>query len=214
MQELNLGYHYPIIYWNTACLIINAGANEELDDNKSTQYGKIAKAIANFKQRSIIVDRPLINEAKFSFVPDEKNNRIIFSFKGLCGIGDDIARAIVEHQPYGSFEDFCKRMVDTKIIGTAKMIILIKAGCFNELDSPDRMETMKKFLSRNVFTPTDKLTMQQFNSALEYDIFPKEMETMIRIKNFKAYALHESFFLKNIIDEGKKVPKKGYHDRY
>ena len=214
MQELNLGYHYPIIYWNTACLIINAGANEELDDNKSTQYGKIAKAIANFKQRSIIVDRPLINEAKFSFVPDEKNNRIIFSFKGLCGIGDDIARAIVEHQPYSSFEDFCKRMVDTKIIGTAKMIILIKAGCFNELDSPDRMETMKKFLSRNVFTPTDKLTMQQFNSALEYDIFPKEMETMIRIKNFKAYALHESFFLKNIIDEGKKVPKKGYHDRY
>lgn len=95
-----------------------------------------------------------------------------------------------------------------------KMIILIKAGCFNELDSPDRMETMKKFLSRNVFTPIDKLTMQQFNSALEYDIFPKEMETMIRIKNFKAYALHESFFLKNIIDEGKKVPKKGYHDRY
>lgn len=214
LQELNLGYHYPIIYWNTACLIINAGANEELDDNKSTQYGKIAKAIANFKQRSIIVDRPLINEAKFSFVPDEKNNRIIFSFKGLCGIGDDIARAIVEHQPYSSFEDFCKRMVDTKIIGTAKMIILIKAGCFNELDSPDRMETMKKFLSRNVFTPTDKLTMQQFNSALEYGIFPKEMEIMIRIKNFKAYALHESFFLKNIIDEGKKIPKKGYHDRY
>lgn len=111
---MNLGYHYPIIYWNTACLIINAGANEELDDNKSTQYGKIAKAIANFKQRSIIVDRPLINEAKFSFVPDEKNNRIIFSFKGLCGIGDDIARAIVEHQPYSSFEDFCKRMVDTR----------------------------------------------------------------------------------------------------
>ena len=214
LQELNLGYHYPIIYWNTACLIINAGANEDLDDNKSTQYGKIAKAIANFKQRSITVDRPLINEAKFSFVPDEKNNRIIFSFKGLCGIGDDIARAIVEHQPYSSFEDFCERLVDTKIIGTAKMIILIKAGCFNELDSPDRMETMKKFLSRNVFTPTDKLTMQQFNSALEYDIFPKEMETMIRIKNFKAYALHESFFLKNIIDEGKKVPKKGYHDRY
>ena len=214
LQELNLGYHYPIIYWNTACLIINAGANEELDDNKSTQYGKIAKAIANFKQRSIIVDRPLINEAKFSFVPDEKNNRIIFSFKGLCGIGDDIARAIVEHQPYSSFEDFCKRMVDTKIIGTAKMIILIKAGCFNELDSPDRMETMKKFLSRNVFTPADKLTMQQFNSALEYDIFPEEMKTLIRIKNFKAYALHESFFLKNIIDEGKKIPKKGYHDRY
>lgn len=214
MQELNLAYHYPIIYWNTACLIVNAGANEESANNKTTEYGKIAKAIANFKQRSIIVDRPLINEAKFSFVPDEPNNRIIFSFKGLCGIGDDIARAIVDHQPYSSFEDFCERLVDTKIIGTSKMIVLIKAGCFNELDSPDRKTTMKKFLSRNVYVPIDKLTMQQFNSALEYSIFPKEMEVLIRIKNFKAYALHESFFLKNIIEEGKKIPKKGCHDRY
>lgn len=84
MQELNLGYHYPIIYWNTACLIINAGANEELDDNKSTQYGKIAKAIANFKQRSIIVDRPLINEA--SIFDCAKKLARTYSYGGGCGV--------------------------------------------------------------------------------------------------------------------------------
>lgn len=105
-------------------------------------------------------------------------------------------------------------MVDSKIIGTAKMIILIKAGCFNELDSPDRVQTMKKFLMRNVYTPTEKLTMQQFNSIVEYGIIPTELRYLIRIKNFKAYALHETFFMKNIINENKKIPKRGYHDRY
>lgn len=194
-------------------MIVNAGANEEVEDNKSTAYGKIAKAIANFKVRNIEVARPLINEAKFSFVPDEKNNRIVFSFKGLCGIGDDIAREIVSHQPYSSFEDFCTRLVDTKIIGVSKMIILIKAGCFNELDSHNRKETMKKFLMRNVYTPTEKLTMQQFNSVVGYGLIPDKLKSLVRIKNFKAYALHEAFFLKNIINEGKKIPKKGYHDR-
>lgn len=208
-----MAYHYPIIYWNTACLIVNAGANEEIEDNKSTDYGKIARAIANFKERDIKVARPFINEAKFSFMPDENNNRIVFSFKGLNGIGDDVARAIVENQPYASFEDFCKRLVDTKIIGKAKMIILIKAGCFNELDSLDRRETMKKFLARNAYSPIDKLTMQQFNSVVEYDLIPKELQHLVRVKNFKAYALHDNFFLKNVTNESRKVPKKGYHDR-
>lgn len=94
------------------------------------------------------------------------------------------------------------------------MIILIKAGCFCELDSKDRMSTMRKFLTRNVYSPTEKLTMQQFNTVVEYDMIPEEMKHLVRIKNFKAYALHDSFFLKNIIIPDKKVPKKGYHDRY
>ena len=29
LQELNLLYKYPSIYWNTACLTINAAADEE-----------------------------------------------------------------------------------------------------------------------------------------------------------------------------------------
>lgn len=92
------------------------------------------------------------------------------------------------------------------------MIILIKAGCFNELDSSNREETMKKFLHRNVYTPSEKLTMQQFGSVVDYGLVPKELTHLIRVRNFKAYALHESFFLKNVIED-KKIPKKGYHDR-
>ena len=214
IQELNLAYHYPQIYWNTSCLIVNAGADEDNEDNKATQYGKVATAISNIQKTGTIVSLPLINEAKFGFIPDEENNRIIYSLRSLCGIGDDIARAIVDNQPYNSFEDFCERMVDTKIITNAKMIILIKAGCFTELDNEDRRVTMEKFIMRNIFSPNEKLTLANLNKAKELGIVPEKFNQDIRIRNFKDYILHDSFFKKEIIDRNKKVPKCGYHDRY
>ena len=62
-------------------MIVNAGADDSVEDNKSTNYGKIAKAIADMQKNGMTVSLPLINEAKFEFVPDAKNNRIIYSFK-------------------------------------------------------------------------------------------------------------------------------------
>lgn len=43
LQELNLACKYPRIFWNTACLTINAGADENNDNNKTTNYGKLLK---------------------------------------------------------------------------------------------------------------------------------------------------------------------------
>lgn len=212
LQELNLCYKYPIIYWNTANLIVDSGSLD-VGEQRSSNYGKIATAIANMKKSGIQITLPLINEAKFEFVPDEENNRIIYSFKSLCGIGDDIARAIIENQPYASFEDFCERMVDTKIIGNAKMVILIKAGCFTQLDNSDRRETMKKFILRNIYTPIDKLTFSQFGKVSELNMIPKELSQIVKIYNFKSYVLDDYFVVREVINDGKKVPKKGYHDR-
>ena len=64
---MNLAYHYLIVYWNTACLSINAGADESVKDNKSTDYGKIAIAIAQMKNEGVNIGLPTINEAKFDF---------------------------------------------------------------------------------------------------------------------------------------------------
>ena len=81
VQEMNLAYHYPIIYWNTACLIVNAGADDDSEENKSTQYGKIAAAIANMQKRGINISLPLINSAKFGFVPDNISKRLTLVLK-------------------------------------------------------------------------------------------------------------------------------------
>lgn len=220
LQELNLAYHYPIIYWNTACLIVNAGADEEVEDNKSTDYGKIASAISNMQKHGISVSLPLINKAEFGFIPDEKTNRIIYSLKAINGIGDDVVRLLIEHRPYLSMADFYDRMIETKLIKTSQMIQLIKAGCFIELDNTDRISTMREFLINHVISPASKLTLQQFNRLIQFDdiyhFINKDVKMAIRHKFFKDYVLDECFWYCDYIDETskRKLPRKGYHDRW
>lgn len=193
---------------------INAGADESVEDNKSTNYGKVAIAISRMKDRGINVALPLINEAKFDFSPDEKNNRIIFSLKSMHGIGDDVARAIIENRPYSSIEDFCNRMIDSKIIPNAKMIQLIKGGCFTELHNPDRMITMDWYLRNYVFEPCNKLTLAQFKKLQELNIVPESIELAAKMVNFKKYVLDDEGLYEKHIDPGKKMVKRGYHDGY
>ncbi len=95
LQEMNLYYRYPHIYWQTACLTINASANEDVEDGKSTNYGKVASAISNMQLNGVKIALPYINQAKFGFSPDRENNQIVFGLKGLNGVGDEAVRLIV-----------------------------------------------------------------------------------------------------------------------
>lgn len=187
-----------------------------MEENKSTQYGKIATAISNMQKQGAHIARPLINEADFGFSPDEKNNRIIFGLKGINGIGDDIARLLIENRPYTNMEDFKERIIDTGLIKPAQMVKLIKAGCFVELDNPDPRVTMEKYIRAHLLTPTEKLTFQQFNRMLQFDMVPQEMQLLVRVQNFKKYVLSDQFLHKLYIDPSSKrvLPKCGYNDRH
>lgn len=211
LQELNLCYKYPIIYWDAANLIVDSGSLENSD--KTTNYGKMAIAIANMKNNNIKVELPLINEAQRGFVPNVEKNEILFSFKAINGIGDDVVDTILAHRPFKSFEDFCERMVDTKIIKNAAVIALIKAGCFEELDNKDRHLTMWKYVEKYLFEPNTSLTLANMKRIQDMGIVPSDYKTMLRIYNFKNYVLSDAFFEKNIIDTAKRIPKRGYHDR-
>lgn len=166
------------------------------------------------QNRGINIALPLINEAKFDFIPDESNNRIIFSLKSLNGIGDDVARAIIDNRPYNSLEEFCKKMIDTKLIGNAQMIQLIKAGCFTELHSKNREETMKWYIEQYIYSPSSKLTMSQYNHMVQMGIIPETYHLAQRMINFKKYVLDDEGFYSKYIEPGKKIPQKGYHDRW
>ena len=212
---MNFAYHYPIVYWNAACLSINAAADDESDNNKTTQYGKVGVAIAKAQFENIEITPPLINEAKFGFTPDEKNNRIIFALKAMNGIGDDIAQTIIQNRPYTSIEDFATRMIETNIIKNSQMVKLIKGGCFTEIHSHDKRETMRWYLSKYCINLICNLTLSQYNKMVEYGIIPKELELPMKMVNFKKYVLDDEGLYKEWIDPSKpKIPKKGYHDRY
>lgn len=102
-------------------------------DNKktaATNYGKVASAIGNIRQRGIKIDLPDINKADFGFRTDINNNSILFGLKGMNGIGDDVIHHIVLNRPYSDFNDFIERMFKSGIIKKGQVIQLIKGGCF------------------------------------------------------------------------------------
>lgn len=213
LQELNLCYKYNPIYWETANLIVDSGAIDE-NAGESTNYGKMAVAIATIQKEKVKVELPLINTAEFGFKPDTENNRIIFGLKGINGIGDDIVQAIVQNRPFTSIEDFAEKMLDTGLIKTSKMVQLIKAGCFTELHSEDRTDTMRWFLHKYVFKPSDKIGLSQFGKMQEFKMIPKSLDLAARMVNFKKYVLDDEGLYEKHIEEGKKIPKRGYHDGY
>lgn len=179
LQELVLYHYYPSIYWQTACMTVNAGAIENNTDveerSKSTNYGKIAKAIGEIQTTGVKVVPPYINKAGFSFEPSIENNQIVFSLKGINGIGDDVAHAIIQNAPYTSFFDFYTRMVLTGIVGATKVITLIKSGCFDDLVKAATREQLMAMFIETISEPKKKLTTANLQFILDNDLLPKHL---------------------------------------
>lgn len=213
LQELNLCYKYDPIYWQAANLIVDSGSIDS-EDGGATNYGKIAIAIANVQKEGVKVELPLINSASFKFKIDASNKRIIYGFKSMNGIGDEVAQTLINNQPYNSIEDFCDRLIVPKIIKTSQMIQLIKGGCFSELHSRDRKETMEWFLRKFIYSPCEKLSMQQLSKMQEMKIIPEKLSLCLKMINFKKYVLDDEGLIEKHIDNNKKIPKRGYHDGY
>jgi len=203
VQQLNIVQHYSKICWNTACLTVNAGANE---GGKATKYGKVAKAIGEIKSRGAHITLPYINQAKYGFSPDLENERIIFGLKGMTNVGNNLANAIIENRPYTSFEDFYQKMIGInfnedsenenakrKGVGKVQFATLIKAGCFDELHKDiTREELLKKYL-RMIDPPKKAMTVANIPRALTLDLFSK-LEMTDEIKTLKQFAIFMNRF--------------------
>lgn len=213
LQELNLVWKPKTsIYWNTANLIVDSGAGDE-EANDSTNYGKMAVAIARIQSEGVTISPPNINTSEFGFSPKEETNEILFGLKGINSINTDISNQIISHRPYSCMEEFAKIFLDTKIIKPTQMYQLIKGGCFDEFN-PDRSEVMSQYLHKYIFEPCKSLTLAQLKRIEELDIIPEELKICIRYLKYKSYVLSEEGWVENHINSEKKVPKCGYHDRY
>lgn len=210
LQELVLFNNYPSIYWNTATLTVNSGSVEEgIEDeelqskSRATDYGKVAASIGDLQQRGVTVALPLMNQANYSFTPDEENNRIIFGLRGILGIGDDVANTILNLRPFKSFEDFYDRVTyleeddeENVKIQNSKIITLIKAGGFDEIESGTRQEVMMKYLQL-ANEPKTTLNMQNWRAISQYGILPERFYDLGRIVNFKNHVLRKESFVRH-----------------
>ena len=184
LQEMNLAYKYPIIYWNTACLITDSGGTDSDEDNsKNNNYDKIAIAIGKMTSAGIAIQLPDINKSKYTFTPKEDENKIYFGLRGMLNIGDDLISDIINNRPYASPKDFFERIKPKK----QSMISLIKGGAF------DSMEDRKFVMAWYIWETCDKksrLTLQNMPGLIKYGLLPEVTPEQIlsrRVYEFNRY---------------------------
>lgn len=196
LQEMNLFYHYPPVYWNCATMIVNAGLangtsdNEEDTSSKTTDYGKIAKSIYRAKEGGVIVKAPSINDSELIFSPHEQDNSILFGLGAISGINNDVTSQILSNRPYASFTDFYnKNAYKGSLVTKSKFIQLIKAGCFDEFES-DRRIVMRQYFILSTPNVTS-LAMNNISKIKAARVpIPK---SIIGPYNFRKYVCNKQF---------------------
>lgn len=221
IQQAALYTYYPSIYWNTACLSIDAGANQEEDlqdliqkgyikpsvgtledyeedeegnreiETKAIDRGKIAYAISTF-QKTTKVEPPSINSSGFGFMPDKKKNTIICGLKIVSKIGDQLIYNIIFNRPYVSIDDFLDRVKISK----DRVVNLIKAGAFRDIDNRDQLTLLRDYV-KQVSEPKKRLTLQNVAMLIEQDLLPQELELQKRIYMWVKYIRkmkHKTFY--------------------
>lgn len=191
LQEMNLAYKYPIIYWNTACLSVDASAinsqdfynlieedivNTEDVEGKKIQnkmdYAKIAAALDKFKHICKI-ELPDINQSRLSFTPNVERNSILYGLKGITRVTEPVINEIMNNRPFDSMQDFMNK-VTKRIVTKDKVINLIKCGAFDQIEQKGRREILNDFIW-SICEPKNKLTMQNANMLIDMDLLPQEL---------------------------------------
>lgn len=176
IQTIYLATYFPSVYWNTACLRIDSG----LDEDAATSYDKIAKAVGEITSKGIKVAPIDINNSGYLFMPDEQNNQILYGMKALNSCGGDIVAEIIEKRPYNSIEDFMDKVHPRKQV----MLSLIKAGAFDQLE-----ENRKYAMAWYLWETCDKksrVTLQNMAMLSRFKLLPENKEKF-SIYEFNRY---------------------------
>ena len=210
VQEMNLATRWNPLYWQCACLCINAGnyntdfdsldeddeeePEEEIIEIAGTKekrvapnYGKIAKAISDAQLSGVIMELPDINIAQADFVPDIEKNSILYSLQAINIVSPELLDRIFKNRPYVSMEDFWDRVQPEKV----QMIGLIKAGCFDQLHPNEpRTRILRKFLyklAEDLHPYKEVLTKTHVQKAIDMGLLLDNYNMEIRLYKFKKY---------------------------
>ena len=121
-------YSYAVLCLQTAYLKSHFGTyffNALFNMNKN-KPGMINKHILDAKQFNVEILPPNINKSKMNF--SVVDNKILFGYSAIAGIGETLAEAIINERQlngkFNNFDDFVNRTQPTK----AQVINLVKSG--------------------------------------------------------------------------------------
>ena len=200
VQEMNLAYHYPTIYWNCACLsadssaineedfynlmdegIVEISDEEDLRKQNKTDYAKVANAIDRFK-RVMDIRLPDINNSRLGFTPDVDNNCIVYGLKGITRITGPVIQEIMSKRPYVSLQDFVTK-ITRRIVTKDKIVNLIKSGAFDRIEGKTKREILEDFI-KTTCDQKKRLTLQNLNMLFNYNLLPEHFTPQKEIYKF------------------------------
>ena len=188
LQTIYLATYFDPVYWNTACLRVDAG----LDEDASSNYGKIAKAVGNIIHRGIPMSLIDINKSGYMFEPNVETGSIVYGLKGLNGVGGEIIQEIIENRPYEGLIDFQEKVKVKKPV----LISLIKSGAFDKFGN--REEIMREYIW-SICEPKKRITLQNFNGLMERNLIPSELNFEKRLfvfnKALRKFCKVQNYFL-------------------
>lgn len=133
-----LKYHYPIEF-------MTAIINNQKSENGSVDFDSVMNYIKVCKDIGIKVVRADINNSSEKFVPDTKNNAILFGFGLVKGLSKNGIEAIKSNRPFGSYKDFIDKI--GLELNKGDVISLIKSGSFDNICDTNKMMLFKLYYS-------------------------------------------------------------------
>ena len=146
LQTAYLKAHYPV-YFYKALLNLN------LKDN-----GKINKFIVDAQNFGVEIAPPNINKSKINF--SVHDNKILFGFQAISGIGENLAKEIIqERDKNGKFKNLKDLLSRVKLSDT-QVVALIKSGaipCKNKRQMIVKYGEMMYNNGKHTYTPIQSL---------------------------------------------------------
>ena len=211
LQEMNLAFNYPILFWNCANIIVDSMAtdlitkdedeigyiedsenyddgNEDEEERSSSpvEYGKIAKAIGKMASYGVTIHLPDINKSRLTFSPSVEDNSIYYGIKGISKINDKITEEIILNRPYYSVDDFFNKVKVNK----PQAINLIKSGAFDAFGGREKI--MRDYILSISDTKTD-LNLRNMQMLMTCGLLPDSLDFERRVFNFNKYLKKSTF---------------------
>lgn len=153
---------YAIITYRTAYLKANYPVEymAALISSVMTNQDKVPLYINEARKMKIEIIPPDVIKSDLEFKVE--NDKIFFGLRAVKGVGENAIESIINARKLGKFKslyDFCKR-VDLSLINKRTIESLIKAGCFNSINSNKKqlLESMEEILSLAAKKQKEKLS--------------------------------------------------------
>jgi DNA polymerase III alpha subunit len=168
-RHLYLMAHYPLEFY--ASVLMRAPNADEI---KAIKY--------DARSHGVDVCPIDINKSRINFeVVDDK---IYFGFSNLVGLGEEMARRIVEGQPYESFEDFVFRFGHAEAVVRA----LIAIGAFGE--DYNKLTLYKYFKYYKDWVKSHDGAVKRYHKTMEE--YPQRLRSMLEENGVPADVLEKA----------------------